>query len=340
VVNLEMNRYSRQELFQPIGKDGQKKIRQSSVAIVGCGALGSLQAEVLTRAGVGKIILVDRDFVEHSNLQRQSLFDESDANQVVPKAIAAAKHLGEINKDVNVVPVVTDLGPDNLNLLKDAELILDGTDNFQIRFLLNDYSWKQNVPWIYGACVGSTGTASAFLPLSFACLRCIFESEPPAGVAPTCDTAGILWPAVGAVVSYQITAAFKILTGNPIVSEILQMDVWNGEHRIVSLSKAKRSDCLTCGLMKFPSLQIQAVQETALCGRDAVQIRPTKSMSLDMDAIYQRWESIGASRRNPFLIKLALAENEIVLFPDGRAIIKGTSDFTRARTLYAKYVGN
>jgi adenylyltransferase/sulfurtransferase len=335
-----MDRYSRQELFQPIGKDGQKKIRQSVVTIVGCGALGSLQAEVLTRAGVGKIILIDRDFVEHSNLQRQSLFDENDANQVVPKAIAAAKRLAEINRDVDVIPHVADLSVENLHLLNDANLILDGTDNFQVRFLLNDYSWKQNVPWIYGACVGSTGTASAFLPPSFPCLRCIFESEPPAGSAPTCDTAGILWPAVGAVVSYQTTAAFKILTGNPIASEILQMDVWNGEHRMVSLSKAKRSDCLTCGLMKFPSLQVQAVQETALCGRDAVQIRPSKAAALDLDAIYQRWESLGASRRNPFLIKLALPENEIVLFPDGRAIIKGTSDFTRARSLYAKYVGN
>lgn len=335
-----MSRYSRQELFQPIGKVGQKKIRESVVAIVGCGALGSLQAEVLTRAGIGRIILIDRDFVEHSNLQRQSLFDENDADQVVPKAIAAAKHLGEINKDVDLNPHVADLSVDNLHLLKDANLILDGTDNFQVRFLLNDYSWKQNVPWIYGACVGSTGTASAFLPPAFPCLRCIFESEPPAGSAPTCDTAGILWPAVGAVVSYQTIAAFKILTRNPIASEILQMDVWSGEHRLVSLSKAKRSDCQTCGLLKFPSLQIHAVQETALCGRDAVQIRPAKSVSLDLNAIYQRWEFLGASRRNPFLIKLALSENEIVLFPDGRAIIKGTSDFVRARSLYAKYVGN
>jgi molybdopterin/thiamine biosynthesis adenylyltransferase len=335
-----MSRYSRQELFQPIGKDGQKKIGKSVVAIVGCGALGSLQAEVLTRAGIGTIVLIDRDFVEHSNLQRQSLFDENDADQVVPKAIAAAKHLAEINKDVEVVPHVADLSVDNLHLLKDANLILDGTDNFQVRFLLNDYSWKQNVPWIYGACVGSTGTASAFLPPAFPCLRCIFESEPPAGSAPTCDTAGILWPAVGAVVSYQIIAAFKILTRNPIASEILQMDVWSGEHRVVSLSKAKRSDCQTCGLLKFPSLQVHAVQETALCGRDAVQIRPAKSASLDLDAIYQRWESLGESRRNPFLIKLALPENEIVLFRDGRAIIKGTSDFARARSLYAKYVGN
>ena len=335
-----MYKYSRQELFQPIGKEGQKRIRQSVVGIVGCGALGSLQAEVLTRAGVGKIILIDRDFVEHSNLQRQSLFDESDADQVVPKAIAAARHLAEINQDVDVVPQVADLSVDNLHLLKDANLILDGTDNFQVRFLLNDYSWKQSVPWIYGACVGSTGTSSAFLPPAFSCLRCIFESEPIPGSAPTCDTAGILWPTVGSVVSYQITSAFKILTRTPITPEILQIDIWTGEHRLVSLSKAKRADCPTCGLMKFPSLQVQAVQETALCGRDAVQIRPAKSASLDLDAIYQRWESIGISRRNPFLIKLALPENEIVLFPDGRAIVKGTSDFARARSLYAKYVGS
>jgi len=335
-----MDRYSRQELFQPIGKDGQKKIRQAVIAIVGCGALGSLQAEVLTRAGVGKIILIDRDFVEHSNLQRQSLFEESDADRVVPKAVAAAEHLAAINREVNVLPVVADLGPDNLDLLKGAQLILDGTDNFQVRFLLNDYSWKEGVPWIYGACVAASGTACAFLPPSFPCLRCIFESEPPPGAAPTCDTAGILWPAVGAIVSYQVTATLKVLTGNSLSPEILQMDIWNGEHRLISLAKAKRPDCVTCGLMKYPSLQVQAVQETALCGRDAVQIRPAKSESLDLDTIYQRWESLGTSRRNPFLIKLALPENEIVLFPDGRAIVKGTSDFIRARNLYAKYVGN
>jgi molybdopterin-synthase adenylyltransferase len=333
-------KYSRQELFKPIGKEGQRKIRESVVAIVGCGALGSLQAEVLTRAGIGKIILIDRDFVEYSNLQRQSLFQESHAERVVPKAAAAAEQLALLNSEVEIVPHVVDLAADTLHLLKGANLILDGTDNFQVRFLLNDYCWKENVPWIYGACVGSSGTAAPFLPPSFPCLRCIFESEPPPGSAPTCDTAGILWPAVGTVVSYQITAAFKILTGNGLSPEILQMDVWNGEHRILSLTKAKRKDCPTCGLREFPALQALAIQETALCGRDAVQIRPSKSGSLDLDSIYKRWESIGVSRRNPFLVKLALPENEIVLFGDGRAIIKGTSDFTRARNLYAKYVGN
>ena len=335
-----MSRYSRQELFLPVGKDGQKKIRDSIVGIVGCGALGSLQAEVLTRAGVGKIILIDRDFVEHSNLQRQSLFDENDANQVVPKAIAAAKHLAEINKDVDVIPHVADLSVDNLDLLKTANLILDGTDNFQVRFLLNDYSWKQNIPWIYGACVGSTGTASAFLPPEFPCLRCIFESEPPAGSAPTCDTAGILWPAVGSVVSYQVTAAFKILTGNPITPQILQMDVWNGEHRLVSLSKAKRA-----GLFNMWADEISIIASSSSTGNCSLRKRCCSNQAgkngiIEFDAIYQRWESLGTSRRNPFLIKLALAENEIVLFPDGRAIIKGTSDFVRARSLYAKYVGN
>jgi adenylyltransferase/sulfurtransferase len=335
-----MSRYSRQELFKPIGKEGQQKIRESIVAIVGCGALGSLQAEVLTRAGVGKIILIDRDFVEHSNLQRQSLFQETDADRVVPKAAAAAERLAAINSEVEILSHVADLNAESLGLLKNAQLILDGTDNFQVRFLLNDYSWKENVPWIYGACVGSTGTAAAFLPPSFPCLRCIFEAEPPPGSAPTCDTAGILWPAVGTVVSYQITAAFKILCGTEVQPEILQMDVWNGEYRMIDVTKAKRWDCLTCGQHQFPALQLHAVQETALCGRDAVQIRPAASATLDLHSIYQRWESIGISRKNPFLIKLTLPENEIVLFPDGRAIIKGTSDFTRARNLYAKYVGN
>ncbi|HSE40528.1 MAG TPA: ThiF family adenylyltransferase [Acidobacteriota bacterium] len=335
-----MSRYSRQELFQPIGKDGQQKIRDSFVAIVGCGALGSLQAEVLTRAGIGKLILIDRDFVEFSNLQRQSLFEENDAERVVPKAQAAAEHLKRLNSEVEITPHVADLSVDTLQLLNSAQLILDGSDNFQVRLLLNDYCWQKNIPWIYGACVGSSGTAAPFLPPSFPCLRCVFEGEPPPGSAPTCDTAGILWPAVGAVVSYQITAALKILTGNEITPEIMQMDLWNGEHRMISLKKAKRQDCPTCGLHQYPSLGQQTIQETALCGRDAVQIRPPTPHALDLDIIFKRWQSLGITKRNPFLVKLVLPDNEIVLFPDGRAIIKGTSDFIRARDLYAKYVGN
>jgi len=257
-----MTRYSRQELFRPIGKEGQKKIREATVAIVGCGALGSLQAEILTRAGIGKLIIVDRDFVEPVNLQRQSLFTEEDAAQSVPKAIAASKHLSQINSEVEIAPVVADLGPDSISLIADAHLLLDGTDNFQTRYLLNDLAWKWGKPWIYGACVSANGIASAFVPPDFPCLRCIFDSEPAAGSAPTCDTAGIIWPAVGAVVSYQIAAALKLLAGETLKPELLQMDIWESHYHVLSLQKAKRADCATCGLAEYPALKSQSTFET------------------------------------------------------------------------------
>lgn len=333
------NRYSRQEIFPGIGTEGQELVRKSSVAIVGCGALGSLQAEIMTRAGIGKLTIIDRDFVESVNLQRQALFTESDVEQSLPKAIAAREHLQSINREVEIIPIVADLNQENVSVLAGSNLILDGTDNFQTRYLLNDVSWKYEIPWVYGACVAASGVASAFVPQSFPCLRCIFESEPPPGSAPTCDTAGIIWPAVGTVVSYQISAAFKILTGATMTPELLQVDLWENRYSLISLVQAKRPDCPTCADAKYPSLEKRSDFETTLCGRDAVQVKPESKATLELDAIQRRWEKIGKSWRNPFLLKLILPENEIVLFPDGRAIIKGTNDATRARDLYAKYVG-
>jgi molybdopterin/thiamine biosynthesis adenylyltransferase len=334
-----MERYSRQELFSGIGKEGQQKIRSATVTIVGCGALGSLQAEILCRAGVGTIKIIDRDFVEPSNLQRQALFTESDVASMTPKAIAACEHLKDINRDVRLIPEVADLSADRFSSLSGTQLILDGTDNFQTRYLINDYAWKNHLPWIYGACVGSTGVAAAFVPNAFPCLRCIFENEPPPGASPTCDTAGIIWPAVGTVVAFQVAAAFKILVNEELHPELFQCDLWENHFRTVSLAKAKRQNCETCGLHQFPSLSIKADMETSLCGRDAVQIKPATKASLDLKEIHSRWSRAGKTQQNPFLIKLILPENEIVLFPDGRAIIKGTVDVIRARDLYAKYVG-
>jgi len=334
-----MSRYSRQELFPGIGREGQQKIRSASVAIVGCGALGSLQAEILCRAGIGTLKIIDRDFVEPSNLQRQALFTEKDASNMIPKAVAAANHLKEINGDVSLIAEVVDLNPDNLLLLSDAGLILDGTDNFQARYLINDYAWKNQIPWVYGACVGATGVAAAFIPDAFPCMRCIFENEPPPGASPTCDTAGIIWPAVGTVVAYQTTVALKVLVGAVQAPELLQCDLWENHYRMISLGNAKRADCPTCGLRDYPSLTRSSGFNTSLCGRDAVQVRPSQKASLDLDEIHLRWTRAGKSVRNPFLVKLILSENEIVLFPDGRAIVKGTTDVTRARDLYAKYVG-
>jgi adenylyltransferase/sulfurtransferase len=335
-----MSRYSRQELFPPIGKEGQVKIRASSIAIVGCGALGSLQAEVAARAGIGKILIVDRDFVEPVNLQRQSLFTEDDARRSMPKAVAAAEHLRGINSEVEIVPHVADLNPDTVSLLSGSQMILDGTDNFQTRYLLNDVAWLKGIPWVYGACVASSGVAAAFVPPDFPCFRCLFESEPPPGTAQTCDTAGIVWPAVAAVVSYQTTAMLKILTGHVLQPKMLHLDVWEDQFHVVSLSKAKRNGCATCGLRAFPSLESSSSHETSLCGRDAVQVKPRVRAQLDLDILSAQWSKLGETYRNPFLAKLKTADWEIVLFPDGRALIKGTSDPVRARDLYAKYVGS
>ncbi len=335
-----MSRYSRQELFAGIGKEGQRKLGESRVTIVGCGALGSLQAEILCRAGIGRLTIIDRDFVENSNLQRQVLFTEEDAKKLMPKAIAACAHLQRINPEVEVIPELSDLSSDSMGLLFEADLIMDGTDNFQTRYLINDYAWKKKVPWIYGACVGSTGVACAFIPESFPCLRCLFEDEPPPGTAPTCDTAGIIWPAVGVVVSYQITAAFKFLTGQEQMPELMQFDVWENHYRTVSLEKAKRANCPTCGLHEFTALKPRSGLETSLCGRDAVQIKPHQKAFLRLEEFYQRWKTLGECKQNAFLVKLILSDHEIVLFPDGRAIIKGTTDVSRARDLYAKYIGS
>jgi molybdopterin-synthase adenylyltransferase len=333
------SRYSRQELFPGIGKEGQQMLRSSSAAIVGCGALGSLQAETLVRAGIGRLKIIDRDFVEPSNLQRQSLFTESDAMESLPKAVAAATRLKQINHEVEVIPMVADLSADDQGLLDDIDIILDGTDNFQTRYLLNDLSWKNSIPWIYGACVASSGLSCAFVPDSFPCLRCLFETEPPVGTGQTCDTAGIIWPAVGAIVSFQIASAMKILTRKNVHPELLQLDVWTNHYHVVSLNSAKRADCLTCGTKVYPSLQKSAELHTTICGRDAVQIKPKGQPQLNLDSIYQRWQKVGSTTRNAFLVKLILSGNELILFPDGRALIKGTTDFTRARDLYSKYVG-
>lgn len=335
-----MNRYSRQELFPPIGKEGQQKLRSASIAIVGCGALGSLQAEVAARAGIGNILLIDRDFVEPVNLHRQSLFTEEDASQSLPKAVAAANHVRQINSEVRITPVVSDFNGDDISMVSGVHLLLDGTDNFQTRYLLNDIAWKLNIPWIYGACVASSGLACAFVPGQTPCFRCLFESEPPPGTGQTCDTAGIVWPAVGAVVSFQMAAALKLLTGNRTAPKMLQLDVWEEQYMVVSIARAKKNDCATCEQKQFPSLAQRTSYEASLCGRDAIQVKPQSKATLDLKQICENWEKIGEVYRNPFLAKLKMDPFEIVLFADGRALIKGTNDPARARDLYAKYVGS
>jgi adenylyltransferase/sulfurtransferase len=338
-------RYSRQILFQGIGASGQERIRRSSVLVVGGGALGSIASEVLVRAGISRLRLVDRDYVDESNLQRQSLYDEEDFAEGLPKAIAARRKLQKINGDVDIEGRVEDVNAGNvLALFEGMDLVLDGTDNFETRYLLNDASVKTGIPWIYAACVGSYGMSFAVRPGITACLRCLLEEEPPPGTSPTCDTAGVIAPAVHAVSAFQLAEALKILSGRTeaLTGAVLSLDVWQG--RADSFRpRGKRADCPACGLGRLEYLAGASESQTlTLCGRNAVQIRPGRSASLALEEVAARLRESGEASEivvNSYLLRGRLAGREIVLFPDGRAIVQGTQDPAEARSLYARYVG-
>lgn len=332
-------RYSRQILFSPIGQSGQEKLRESRVLIVGMGALGTVLANHLVRAGTGHVRIVDRDYVEASNLQRQMLFDEDDAREALPKAEAAARKLRKINSSVNVEAIVADVTALNIAELADGvDLILDGTDNFQIRYLMNDYAFKAKVPYIYGGVVSSRGMTAAFVPGESPCFRCLL---PDAGSSSdTCDTIGVIAPAVDIVSSYQATEALKILTGNmqAVRRSLLTFDIWF--NRIYEMKFPEPSpECPTCGKQEYPALDLHKVdQVTTLCGRDSVQVNGGRP--LDLDVWQERLSKIGEVSRNPFLLRVNLPEGErLTVFPDGRVLVQGTSDAARARTLYARYIG-
>lgn len=336
-------RYSRQILFPAIGKDGQEKLLQSRVLIVGCGALGCSHAETLTRAGVGLLKIVDRDFVEFSNLQRQTLFSEADAREKLPKAIAAKKRLAEINSEIEIKAIVADVNFSNVeNLITDCDLILDGTDNFQTRYLVNDACVKTNKPWIYGAAVSSYGTTMTVQPNETPCLRCIFEEMPGAGTSPTCDTAGVIQPIISSVSAIQTTEALKILTGNfdKLHRSLLHIDVWQNDWRKIKLNKPN-IDCKTCGQKNFEFLDAASNEFSAvLCGRDAVQIAPPKTGEIDLENLAEKLKKIGAVKQNGYLLRLSVGEYELTVFRDARAIVRGTDDVITARVLYSKYVGS
>jgi molybdopterin/thiamine biosynthesis adenylyltransferase len=340
-----LERYSRQMRFYGIGESGQRKLLDAHVTLCGCGALGTVLANVLVRAGVGHVRLVDRDFIETSNLQRQVLFDEHDVAENLPKAEAAARKLGAINSSVHVEPVVTDIDRTNIvELCQDADLILDGTDNFEIRYLINDVAVKLNKPWVYGGCIGSHGMVLAILPGRTPCLRCIFEAAPAPGEAATCETAGVLGPIVNIVASLQATEAIKILTGqlervNPDLTEI---DIWENIHRTRKVSRLLgKVDCPCCRRRRFEWLDGEhGAQTTSLCGRNAVQVSHRTPGKLDFEEMAKHLGVMGEVSYNRFLLKFAVDGYEFTVFPDGRAIIKGTSDVDRARTLYAKYIGH
>ena len=338
-------RYSRQILFQGIGASGQARIRRASVLVVGAGALGSIASEVLVRAGVRRLRLVDRDYVDESNLQRQSLYDEQDLAEGLPKSIAARRKLQRINGDVEVEARVEDLHAGNvLALLDGIDLILDGTDNFETRYLLNDSSIRTGVPWIYAACVGSYGMSFVVRPGVTPCLRCLLEEEPPAGTSPTCDTAGVIAPAVHAVSAFQLAEALKILSGRTesLTGAVLSIDVWQGKADSFR-PQGKREGCPACGLGRLEYLTgASESQALTLCGRNAVQVRPARPASLALEDVAARWRELGEASQivvNSYLLRGRLGGREIILFPDGRAIVQGTSDPAEARSLYARYVG-
>jgi molybdopterin-synthase adenylyltransferase len=335
-------RYSRQVLFEGIGAEGQARLIASKVVLVGCGALGTVQASLLVRAGVGTLRIIDRDFVEESNLQRQILFDEEDVRAVLPKAVAAEKKLRATNSLVKVEGIVEDLNASTIGrLLQGFDLILDATDNFDARFLLNDHAVKSGTPWIYGACVGSYGLTFPILPGETACLRCVFESAPPPGLSPTCDTAGVLGPIVGLVASLQSAEALKILTGrrDRVTRKMAVMDVWEGRHTLVDLP-ARDPDCPCCGRREFSYLEGTLGSETAtLCGRNAVQIRRRDGLKLDLDEVARRLGPVGSVEKNRFLLRADIDAYSLTVFADGRAIISGTHDPAVAKSIYSRYVG-
>ena len=335
-------RYSRQILFEEIGQEGQARLMDARVALVGCGALGTVQASLLVRAGVGHLRIIDRDFVEESNLQRQILFDEEDVRAILPKAVAAEKKLRATNSLVEVEGLVEDLNASSIGrLLTGFDLVLDATDNFDARFLLNDYCVKTATPWIYGACVGSYGLTFPILPGDTACLRCVFESAPPPGLSPTCDTAGVLGPIVGVVASLQVAEALKILSGRleRVSRRISVVDVWEGRQSQIDLP-AREPACPCCGKREFPYLEGALGSDTAtLCGRNAVQIRRRDGVRLDLDEVARRLGPIGTVEKNRFLLRADIDAYRLTVFADGRAIVSGTTDAAVAKSLYSRYVG-
>jgi molybdopterin/thiamine biosynthesis adenylyltransferase len=338
MTTLERDRYSRQILFSPIGEAGQTRIRSARICIVGCGALGSFQAEAFARAGIGRMRLIDRDYVDHTNLQRQWLYDESDAREEAPKAIAAERRLHRINHQVEVEPVVADLTPSNAEeLTAEFDLIMDGTDNFETRYLLNDLSVKRGKPWIYGAAIGSYGIVMPVDPVRGPCFSCVFP-DPPAGPQATCDVNGILASTTAAVASLQVAAALRLLTGwLDFQSRIQTLDVWEGTSKSVAAGP-RDPHCPTCAHRNFRYLDGMKRVPVSMCGRNAVQLHDTER-PLNLQDLAVRLKPLGTVRVNEFALRFSLAQFDLTFFPDGRAIIKGTTDIGVARSMYARYVG-
>lgn len=335
-------RYSRQQLFKPIGDRGQEKIRNKHVLIVGAGALGSANAESFVRAGIGKLTIIDRDYVEWSNLQRQQLYSEEDAREKLPKAIAAKNRLEKLNSEVQIDAFVMDACAENLEgLLENVDVIIDATDNFDIRFIINDLSQKYNIPWVYGSCVGSYGMSYTIIPQETPCLHCVLKNVPVTGV--TCDTAGIISPTVQIVAAYQVAEALKILVEDfaAIRKTFFMFDIWSNQNHFIKLGKIKTDDCPSCGLNRtYPYLSYENQTKVAvLCGRNTVQIRTVESRQYNFDDIEKVLKKLGEVDRNPYLLSCQLDEYRVVIFRDGRVFIHGTNDISKAKQLYYRVFG-
>lgn len=335
------NRYSRQEVLEEIGPHGQEKLLRAGVLIVGCGALGCAQAQLLARAGVGRITVVDRDLVEANNLQRQILFDETDASAGMPKAEAAARKLAGINSSIEITGLVKDVTPNNVEeLLTGVVLVLDGTDNLETRYLINDACVKNKIPWIYGGVIGTSGMSMSVLPGQGPCFRCLFPQPPPHGSMPTCDTVGVLNTAPAVVASVQATEAIKILVGEDLDEHlIVSVDLWRGHYQTLAASRDEACPC--CGQGRYDFLSSRTTTwTTALCGRNAVQIAPPAEMSLSLEDLYRRLARVGRVTNNGLLLQFEVDGCQLVIFPDGRTLVRGTTDESLARTLYDKYLGS
>jgi len=337
-------RYSRQILFKGIGRQGQDQLTNSKIAIVGCGALGAVSAETLARAGVGRLTLVDRDFVEESNLQRQIMFEESDALDRLPKAIAAAKRLARVNSNIQVEPIVADVNYENIEeIIAGANVVIDGTDNFETRFLINDACLKREIPWIYGAAVGSYGLTMTVVPRSSPCLRCVLEAMPEPGSGPTCDTAGVIMPIVTTIASIQAAEAMKLLTGQTdrLHRSLIRIDLWDFQFNRLDLAGFKDEDrCPACRNGEFEFLRGAGRQvTTTLCGRNAVQVARSGSGAINFESLAERLRASGEVAFNDFLLRFRVDGYDITVFRDARSIIRGTTDPAIARGLYARYIG-
>ena len=343
-MDEKLKRYSRQIFFEGMGEAAQRKAMESCAVIMGCGALGTVAASSLARAGVGRVRIVDRDFIEENNLQRQILFDEEDIREGLPKAEAARRKLERVNSTIEIEGIVSDINYTNVEQFIDgADVVIDASDNFETRFLINDACVKHATPWIYGACIGSTGLTMTILPGRTPCLRCIFEMAPPPEMSPSCDTAGVLNTVVNIVASLQVTEALKLLSGQTekLRGDLIYLDLWTDTFKRLHESESPNPDCPVCGSQVFEHLDGRhGSHTTSLCGRNSVQVTQRGQVPIDFAHLKSKLRKLGPVSYNKFMLKFDLDGHGYTVFPDGRAIIQGTNDEAAARNLYAKYIGS